>query len=140
MPTYHTIYGKFSEDGSAVLLGRVTARDGTGMQMSSGRKLLKQADFGGVGGISMSVFDLSSDTPLTAISGPTALAVSSVVFDTLQTDWDVDGVGYNFMTTVASTVFVTSEHIYRAETKFTTSGGTVAWGRWEGPAVGVQTS
>jgi hypothetical protein len=137
VPTFHEIVGKFSEDGSATLLGRVTARDGTGTQMASGRNLLKQAD---LSSISISIFDLSSDTPTTAVSGPTVLTISSVIFDTLQTTWDVDSIGFNFKTDIASTVFSTGDHVYRAIVKWTTTGSTVAWGRWTGPAIGVQTS
>lgn len=136
MSTVFTVHCRFSEDGSATLLGRVTSRDGTGAVQSSGRKLLKQADLSSV---TWKVFDLSSAAPDTAIVSAT-LTIASVIFDTLQTDWDVDTTGYTFKYDVASTVFTEGGHEYQAEVKFTTTGGTVAWGRWKGRAEPVRSS
>lgn len=53
------------------------------------------------------------------------LTVSSVVFDTLQTDgrWSVDSTGYNFRYDVADTVCTLPGHQYRFEVVVTTSGG-----------------
>lgn len=136
MSTLFTIKGTFNEDGSATCLGRLTARDATGVQQPSGRKLLKQAD---TSTVSVAVFDLQSSTPDT-VTYSASLTVSAVIFDTLQTDWDVDSVGYNFKHTIPTTAFPTGGHVHRAEYKITTTGGTVMWARYEGPAVPVSTS
>ena len=53
------------------------------------------------------------------------LTVSTVVYDTLQTDgrWSVDATGYNFRYDVADTVCTTPGTQYRFEAVVTTSGG-----------------
>jgi hypothetical protein len=128
------------EDGSATLYARLAARDGTGALQSSGLRLLKQADFGSPGELSISVFDLSGDSPTAAIVGPTVLTVSSVVFDTLQTDWEADATGYNWRYDLGPTAFPVGGRIYRVELKITTSGGSVGWLKFEGVAESVHTS
>lgn len=62
-----------------------------------------------------------------------ALTVSSVVFDTLQTDgrWGVDATGYNFRYDVADTICVTAGSIYRFEAVVETSGGSLPPIVWE---------
>ena len=56
-----------------------------------------------------------------------ALTVSSVVFDTLQTDgrWTTDNTGYNFRYDVADTVCTVAGALYRFEVVVETSGGTL---------------
>ena len=56
-----------------------------------------------------------------------ALTVSTVVFDTLQTDgrWTADGTGYNFRYDVADTVCTVAGALYRFEVVVETSGGTL---------------
>lgn len=134
MSTIYTIGATFREDGTATLLARVTARDGTGATQASGRKLLKQAD---LSAIAIKVFNVAD--PSTAVLD-TALTIANVIFDTLQTDWDADSTGYNFKTTLASTVLATGGALYRAEVKFTTTGGTIAWAVWQGQAEPVFSS
>jgi hypothetical protein len=122
------------EDGSATLYARITARDGTGTLQSDGTRLLKQAD---LSALSVKVFDTSSE----AVETYTAtLTISSVVFDTLQTDWDEDSTGYNFRAELPTTAFPTGGRNYQAEVKITTSGGGVGWVKYAGPAEAVHTS
>ena len=58
-----------------------------------------------------------------------SLTVSSVIFDTLQTDgrWTEDDTGYNFGHAVQAAWFATPDHTYRVEYKFTPSSGQVFW-------------
>jgi hypothetical protein len=76
----NAFYGKVNEDSSFSVMGRVVVA-GTLWTQSS------------VSAITYKVFNAAS----VEISNGT-LSVSSVVFDTLQTDgrWGVDSVGYNF--------------------------------------------
>ena len=69
--------------------------------------------------ITRNIFDESSSTPRTAIASD-SLTVSSVVFDTLQTDdrWSEDSTGYNFRDRIAGSNFATGEHTYRVEYAF----------------------
>jgi hypothetical protein len=62
-----------------------------------------------------------------------ALTVSSVVFDTLQTDgrWSVDSTGYNFRYSVADTICTVAGALYRFEAVVETSGGTLPPMVWE---------
>ena len=54
--------------------------------------------------VTWAVTDMRSDAEIVA---PTALVVSSVVFDSLQTgdEWDADEIGYNFLHTVPASTF-----------------------------------
>lgn len=56
-----------------------------------------------------------------------ALTVSSVVFDSLQTDgrWDVDATGYNFRYDVADTICTVAGTQYRFEAVIETTGGSL---------------
>ena len=132
------IYGTWNEDGTATIQGRVVTRDGTGASVAGEGKLALQAD---ISSITLKVFQL--DTVATE-TYTTTLTVSSVIYNTLQTDatWVpvVDSIGYNFQADIPASAFPTGETRYRASAKFTTSGGAVGWGRWEGIATGVYTS
>jgi hypothetical protein len=121
MPTILNTEARVNEDGSATLLGIITARDGTGAVQASGRKLIKQAD---LSAIVCNVYDQADLS--TAVVSPT-VTISSVIFDTMQADWDGDSRGYNFKLTLAATAFPTGGRTYEVELKFTTTGSTVAW-------------
>ena len=97
------------EDSAFVLLARVEI-DGANATQST------------VSAITWKAFDVTD--PDTVYDSGT-LTVSSVVFDTLQTDgrWSEDWTGYNFRHEVAATVFATPDKRYRIEHKVTTSGG-----------------
>ncbi len=104
-----TINGCVLEDSAFVLLSRFEI-DGANAT---------QAD---VSSITWSAFDVTDQDTVHA-SG--TLSVSSVVFDTLQTDgrWTEDSTGYNFLHELPATTFTTSGNRYRIEHKVTTSGG-----------------
>lgn len=74
--------------------------------------------------ISYKIFNESSDTPDTAVETGT-LTVSSVVFDTLQTDarWTKDTTGYNFRNVVAGTNITGDGRRYLVEYLFTPTSG-----------------
>ena len=77
-----------------------------------------------IASITRTIYDLTSDTPTTAID-TTALTVASVMFDTLQTDsrWSKDDTGYNFRDTIDGAEFPTGNHIYGVKYWFTGAGG-----------------
>lgn len=69
----------------------------------------------------MYYFDLDSATPETPLNaGGTALTVSAVIFDTLQTDarWTIDSTGYNFRHTPGASNFASGDRRYRIEYVF----------------------
>ena len=82
---------------------------------------ITQAD---ISAISRKIYDLDSSTPGTALS-TTAVAKTSVVFDSLQTDdrWTEDSTGYNFRNAIAGSNFPSARHRYRIAYAFTGSGG-----------------
>lgn len=129
------------EDGTATVLGRVTARDGSGAAtgVNGEGNWIQQAD---LSSITLSVFDESSADPDTATATAT-LTVSSVIQDTpVSTNviWTRDTTGYNFIYDVTSTYFATGGHVYRLEFKFTTTGSAVLWGVYRGRALPLRTS
>ena len=71
-----------------------------------------------IGAISYQIFYSDSDTAHTTA---TALTVSSVIFDTLQTDgrWTKDTVGYNFRHDIGHGVLTDPDRNYEIEYKFT---------------------
>ena len=129
-------YVRWAEDGSATVLARVTARDGTGSYtgVRGEGNWLKQAD---VSTITCKVFDLDGTDPTTPTREP-AVTVSSAILDTPVTDgedWDEDDTGYNFQHDLLSTDFPTGERRYRVEYKFTLTGsGAVFHGSFQGTA------
>ena len=134
-----TFYGTWNEDGTATIQGRVIARDGTGATVAGEGKLVKMAD---LSSITIKVFNISADPPTETYTA--TLTISAVIFDSLQTDatWvpTVDSTGFNFSADIPASAFPTGDQKYRAEVKYTTTGSSIGWGRWEGLAAGVYTS
>lgn len=131
----------WDEDGDATVLGRITARNGTGAAtgVDGEGNWLKIAD---VSTITCKVFDLRSATPSTPITTPT-VTVATAVLDTPVTTnvlWTKDSTGYNFLHDLAASNFPTGEHWYRVEYKVTLSGGAVFFGVYEGPARSIWSS
>jgi hypothetical protein len=85
---------------------------------------LVQADLAG-GTITRKVFDLESNTPLTATESD-ELTASAVIFDTLQA-WQVDSIGYNIRDVVPGSYFPLAERRYEVQYKFELSGGSVLY-------------
>jgi len=80
-----------------------------------------QADMNGTA--TLKIFDLSSDTPDTAIVTTSSIAASAVIFDALQVDsyWNTDNVGYNFRhTNVSAADKLLGGKVYRFEYSFDT--------------------
>ena len=105
------IEGTIWEDGGASLMARVLGHNAAAITQAS------------VSSITYKVFDLSSGTPPDQVTSGT-LTVSSVVFDTYQTDarWTKDSTGYNFRWDAPASAFP-SWSVYQIEIKFTPSSG-----------------
>lgn len=123
------IKGTVIEDGGATMLARVVGHSGAAITQAS------------LTSISYKVFDLDGTTPDTAILSGTA-TVSSVVFDTLQTDsrWSEDSTGFNFAHALAVTAFPSGDHRHRIEYLFTPASGAVFFVLFEVAAIDVRTS
>ncbi len=136
-----TFQVNWKEDSDATVLGRITARNGTGTVtgVRGEGNWLKQAD---VESITWKMFDLNSDTPDTEISSGT-LTVSDVVLDTpvsANTIWTKDSVGYNFIHDVAAANFLTGNHNYSLEYTVTLVGGAKFHGVYGGLASPIRSS
>lgn len=61
-----------------------------------------------------------------------SLTISSVVFDTLQTDarWDVDSTGYNFGWQAPASLFPDGGTVYRVKVTLTLTGGAPVYLSW----------
>ena len=95
------------EDTGCVIMARVVNYDDTD---------IVQAD---LSSIAYSVFNTSldpTDAGYTVVDGQ-SMTISSVIFDTLQTDngWSVDTTGYNFKFTFDDDVFTNGNTTYRVE-------------------------
>ena len=101
-PTRATIY----EDTAITCMARILGDDAAAITQSD------------ISSISLSVFKNASTT---ASSGPTALTVSDVIFDSYQTDarWTKDSTGYNFRYQIPASVPDTGDATYQCEFKFT---------------------
>lgn len=106
-----TVQGSVQEAQGFTALARVVKGSGAA---------LVQAD---VSSVARRIFDPASTTPTTPIEGPTALTVSAVIFDTLQTDgyWTLDSTGYNFRDTYAGALLAEGGRTYRVEYTITTA-------------------
>ena len=116
------IYGVVFKNGSATLLARVVGGDDTPVQ---------QAD---IDSAEYSVYLLDEDDPdaATVVTGHDGVSidVSSLIFDTLQTDsvWDVDETGYNFkhvLDVSAEEAFTEAGRSYRIVLELTPTSGQV---------------
>lgn len=122
----------FSEDGTATLLARLMADNGSGAAVTGEGKWLQQADFSS---IVCHVYDVSNGNAEVG-TAPT-VTVSSVIVDTPVTDgviWSVDSVGYNFKHTIAGTYFPNGGRIYLVEYYATLTGGNTFTWSYQGSA------
>lgn len=101
--------GVVFEDSGATLMARVMGASATAIQ---------QAD---ITSVTRNIYNRLSAT----LIGTTALTVSGVVFDTLQTDarWTKDGTGYNFRDSIAAASFASGSTVYRIEYVFVPAVG-----------------
>lgn len=121
--------GYVTEDGGASFLARLVGHSGSNVTQAS------------LSAITVKVFDMDSADPDTEVYSET-LTISSVIFDTLQTDsrWTVDTTGYNFLHAMSATAFPTGGHNYRVEYKFTPASGQVFWALFDVLSTNIQTS
>ncbi len=106
------IRGTAWEDTSPFLMARVAGGDAVNLQ---------QAD---VTSIAYTVYDLTAG----ALSSASAsLTVSSVIFDTLQTNarWTVDSTGYNFGFALPAAKIPTGDNVYVVDVAITPASGAV---------------
>ncbi len=103
---------RVNEGSGALYLARVGIWDGSNAQ---------QAD---ISTITYATYDLDSSTPETAV-GSGSLTVSSVIFDTLQTDavWTKDSTGYNFSHQIPKASLPNGGHRHRVVYVFTPASG-----------------
>jgi len=96
------ITGTIWEDGGATLLARIIGWDGNNLTQAS------------LTSIAYSITNMNSNAQVVA---PTALAVATVIYDTLQTTaiWTEDTTGFNFKHHIASTVFADGFSKYAVE-------------------------
>lgn len=135
----------WKEDGDCTVLGRVTARNGSGAAtgIDGEGNFVQQAD---VSSILFKIFDLDSDDPTTATNGSGAgesLTVSSIILDTVVTTnviWTKDETGYNFLHDIAASYFPHPNREYEVEYKFTLSGGAIFHGVYTGLTIPVRGS
>lgn len=125
----------WKEDSTPDILGRVTARNGTGLAtgINGEGKFLKQADFDN---ITAQFYNLTTD-PDGEDPTPLTLEPSDVILDTPDDSeeiWVKDDVGYNFIHTPSAALFATGGSIYRIEYRFELIGGEVFHEYFEGPA------
>lgn len=108
--------------GSQIQAATVRAYQGSSVQLLArvvgftGVALLQA----GVTSVGVSVFDLDSATPTTAVTTASP-SVASTIYDTLQTsaNWTADATGYNFAYVVGPTVLANPQHRYHIEVKLT---------------------
>lgn len=91
------------EDSGAAFMARVVGNTAANMTQAS------------ITGATVKVYDSAGTSQLSD-----SMTISSVVFDTLQTDarWTVDSTGYNFLYAIADTVFTTGNESYTVEFMF----------------------
>lgn len=139
--------GRVNEDGSATIVGRVTARDGTGAAspVPEEGNLLLAAD---LSAITCRVFDLKTLTEVTPAPTITTAAILAALQTTgifrLLKDAQSVVLGGNFLHDLPPASFpagaTDGSQKYLIEYKYTTTGGTVAWGQVEVTANAIQQS
>ena len=116
------IFATVFKNGSATLLARVVGADGSP---------ITQAE---IASAQYSVYLLDDNDPdaATVVTGHdgVSIGVSSLIFDTLQTDslWDVDTTGYNFkhiLDVSADEAFTVAGRTYRIVFELTPASGQV---------------
>ena len=137
-PTFSVVW---SEDSNATVLGRITARDGSGDYTGKRGEgnWLQQSD---LTSITYKVFDEDSSTPDTEIASGTVTIADSVL-DTPVTNgqiWTKDNIGYNFQHDLAASNFPTGGRRYRVEYRGETTGGTVFHASYRGIARPIRSS
>ena len=129
------------EDSDATVLGRITARNGSGAAtgVNGEGNWLQQAD---VTSITWKIFDLQSATPETATSTGTVTVSTSVLDTPVATNviWLQDATGYNFIHDLAASNFPTGGRNYRLEYVATLVGGEVFHGVYQGAATPISSS
>lgn len=129
MPARYEFYGAGDEGGSATLLARVTALQGTGQVVRDheGRCLLP----GDVAAITVKIFDIgvNRSAPTGVEVASYSLAPNEVLSDTLSTScWPAnDPWGWNFRAAINQSYFNVGGHWYRVEVRFELTGGEVTW-------------
>lgn len=131
---------EFTEDSTAEVLGRWTARNGSGAAtgVDGEGNWLQQAD---LSEILCNIYDIDSD-PDTAHLSPT-VTIGNVILDTPVTTsviWTVDTTGYNFIHELPITAFPTGGNRYVVEYKATLTGGGVFFAQYKGRARKVRVS
>jgi hypothetical protein len=116
--------GYVIENSAAVMLARVSGQSGGNVV---------QAD---ISSINVKVFDLDNATQISTTITPT---VSSVVYNTLQTDarWTVDATGYNVAIALAGSYFPEGNRPYSIEAKFTPASGSAFYVVWQVESIDI---
>lgn len=132
---------EWHEDSDATVLGRITARNGSGSAtgVNGEGNWLQQAD---VTSITWKIFDLQSATPEIAATSGTVTISTSVLDTPVATNviWVQDAIGYNFIHDLAASNFPTGGRDYRLEYVATLTGGEVFHGVYQGQAVAISSS
>ena len=123
MPTNHEdTYCTVAKNGTATLLARVVGYDGANITQSD----ISSATY------AVWLLDEQDADSRTAVTGHgvTALTVSDIIYNTLQTDsiWTKDSTGYNFKHTVpisTNQAFAMAGREYLVEYKLTPASGEV---------------
>lgn len=128
----------WKEDSSAEILGRVTARNGSGVftgQPGEGR-FIQQAD---VVSITCTHYDMTLDPDRENPTNIPTLAADVILDDPDDSgeSWTSDAIGYNFAHHILPEYFPEGGNIYRIEYRFELVGGYVFHDYFEGPAAEV---
>lgn len=129
----------FRENNSATILGRITARNGSGAAtgVAGEGNFIQIAD---VSSISYDIYDL--EAPTTIIADGT-LTASDVILDTVVTSnviWTKESIGYNFIHDLSGTNFANGGKILRIEYHVTLTGGETIEGAYQGPVCETRSS